>query len=154
MSAGVQIRPMEGGDLDKVVALAAQLAEAPHWPRTAYEAAVDRSATPPRICLVATSAEVQVAGFVIASAVGEEAEIESIGVASGLQRRGIGRALLDALIGLAGMRGATEIRLEVRESNGAAAGLYRSAGFVLTGRRRGYYRDPEEDAVLYSLRLG
>ena len=42
------------------------------------------------------------------------------------------------------------LRLEVRESNAAARALYTKHGFRETGRRRGYYRDPIEDAVLYA----
>jgi ribosomal-protein-alanine N-acetyltransferase len=39
--------------------------------------------------------------------------------------------------------------LEVRESNAAARCFYEKAGFVQTGRRKSYYTDPAEDAVLY-----
>lgn len=154
MSAAVQIRPMDGADLDEVVVLAAQLPQAPQWSRAAYEAAIDPASTPQRICLAAAVPGWRTAGFVVASLVGSEAEIESIAVTPGLQRRGIGRALLQALMRRLGMRGVTQVWLEVRESNAAAAGLYRSAGFVLSGRRARYYTHPEEDAVLYSLRLG
>lgn len=154
MSAGFQIRPMEVGDLDEVVALAAELPQAPQWPRAAYEAGIDPASVPRRICLAASAPERRMAGFAIASLAGSQAEIESIGVAPDLQRQGIGRALLDALIGELTLRGVTEIWLEVRESNDGAAALYRSAGFGLSGRRRGYYRNPEEDALLYSLELG
>lgn len=145
---------MESSDVDEVVALAAQLAQAPQWPEAAYESAINPAGTPARICLVAISGDAGVVGFAIASAVGGQAEIESIGVAPSLQRRGIGRALLDALIGELAQGGVSEVWLEVRESNGGAAGLYGSAGFVQSGRRRGYYHLPEEDALLLSLRLG
>jgi ribosomal-protein-alanine N-acetyltransferase len=43
--------------------------------------------------------------------------------------------------------------LEVRESNASARGLYEKQGFREAGRRRGYYTDPVEDAILYSLRF-
>lgn len=149
MSADVQIRPMEAGDLDSAVALAGQLAHAPQWPRAAYQRAIDPTSTPRRVCLVAGTGEVRVAGFVIASVVGAQAEIESIAVAPGVQRRGIGRALMEALIAELRGLGVAEVLLEVRESNRSAAALYGKAGFVQSGRRAGYYRDPEEDAVLY-----
>jgi len=145
---------MEVGDLDEVVALAAQLPQAPQWPRTVYEAAIDPASVPPRVCLAASAPGRRMAGFAIASLAGSQAEIESIGVVPDLQRRGIGRALLDALIGELTLRGVTEVWLEVRESNRGAAALYGSAGFGVSGRRRGYYRNPEEDALLYSLELG
>jgi ribosomal protein S18 acetylase RimI-like enzyme len=44
--------------------------------------------------------------------------------------------------------GANEIRLEVRESNAPALRLYEACGFVVAGRRAGYYADPAEAAVL------
>jgi [ribosomal protein S18]-alanine N-acetyltransferase len=45
------------------------------------------------------------------------------------------------------------ILLEVRKSNLAARGLYEKQGFREVGRRRTYYADPEEDAILYALRF-
>lgn len=154
MSAEVQIRHMHGGDLDEVVALAAELKQAPQWPRAAYEAAIEPASVPGRICLAASAPGRRMAGFAVALLVGSQAEIESIGVAPDLQRQGIGWALLQALIGELTLRGVTEVWLEVRESNDGAAALYRSAGFGVSGRRPGYYRNPEEDALLYSLELG
>jgi ribosomal-protein-alanine N-acetyltransferase len=47
--------------------------------------------------------------------------------------------------------GSTVLLLEVRQSNAAARALYAKHGFHETGRRRAYYRDPDEDAVLYAL---
>jgi len=46
-----------------------------------------------------------------------------------------------------------ELALEVRVSNGAAQALYRSHGFQLVGLRRGYYRRPEEDALLMARKV-
>jgi ribosomal protein S18 acetylase RimI-like enzyme len=47
----------------------------------------------------------------------------------------------------------TKVMLEVRASNHAARGFYACAGFVETGRRPGYYSDPEEDAILLARQL-
>ncbi len=74
-------------------------------------------------------------------------------VATGFLRRGIANALLGALIRRAKNEAASAILLEVRESNLAAHGLYEKCGFREVGRRRAYYRDPVEDAILYALRL-
>jgi ribosomal-protein-alanine N-acetyltransferase len=52
-----------------------------------------------------------------------------------------------------GGRGAGEILLEVREGNEAALGLYGSLGFREEGRRKGYYGEPVEDAVLMRMKL-
>jgi ribosomal-protein-alanine N-acetyltransferase len=82
-----------------------------------------------------------------------EWEIENAVVAPEFHRRGVGRDLLGELLRQAGMAGGTAVWLEVRESNSAARGLYEKHGFRETGRRRGYYNDPSEDAILYELRV-
>ncbi len=96
----------------------------------------------------------ELCGFICAGAAAGEWEIENVVVGSGFLRRGIGDALMRELIRRARDEGAAAILLEVRESNAAARALYRKHGFVETGRRRLYYNFPEEDAVLYELRLG
>jgi ribosomal-protein-alanine N-acetyltransferase len=61
--------------------------------------------------------------------------------------------LIKALMKRARNQAATAILLEVRESNLAARGLYEKRGFREVGRRRSYYADPVEDAILYTLRF-
>jgi ribosomal-protein-alanine N-acetyltransferase len=62
----------------------------------------------------------------------------------------VARALVDALLDICRARGVRDLALEVRVSNAAAQALYRTHGFQLVGLRRGYYRRPEEDALLMS----
>jgi len=69
------------------------------------------------------------------------------------RRRGIGEGLLEEILRRARNDGSPAVWLEVRESNRPALGLYEKHGFSETGRRRGYYAEPVEDAVLYELRL-
>ena len=95
----------------------------------------------------------QIAGFIVARAVGPEWEIENIAVAPDFRRQGIGRQLVAAVIAQARQEDAAAIYLEVRESNTAARGLYSSFGFVESARRPAYYRDPSEAAVIYRLAL-
>jgi ribosomal-protein-alanine N-acetyltransferase len=135
-----------------VLAIAAPLPTAPHWPREAYAAALESEAWPQRVALVAESAG-SLVGFAVAVLVAGEGEIESIAVAPGWQRRGIGMALLRELQRVLAASGALAIVLEVRESNRAAASMYAPAGFHEVGRREGYYRDPVEDAVLMQLQM-
>lgn len=78
-----------------------------------------------------------------------EWEIENIVVAPKVRRKGIGRQLVDALLAAAGETNSESVFLEVRESNAAARKLYESAGFQQNGRRKSYYSDPPEDAILY-----
>jgi len=83
-----------------------------------------------------------------------QAELETIAVDAAYQRRDLGRRLFDALASELQAAGVHEVVLEVRASNHAALGFYRSLGFGKTGLRRGYYTDPVDDAVLMKLRLG
>jgi ribosomal-protein-alanine N-acetyltransferase len=89
-----------------------------------------------------------IAGYVIAWFVGDEGEVANLAVSQGARRRGVGLALLDSVIASATDRGVETLFLEVRESNGAARKLYASRDFEEVGRRKGYYRSPQEDALI------
>jgi ribosomal-protein-alanine N-acetyltransferase len=139
------IRRMEISDLDAVEKIAAGLPHAPHWSRAIYLEAID--AEPRRIALV--SVEKSVVGFVIAALVPPQAEIETISVDAGFQRRGVARQLYFALAAELEKLGVSEVQLEVRESNRVAQDFYRSLGFKENGCRPRYYADPEENARLF-----
>jgi ribosomal-protein-alanine N-acetyltransferase len=95
-----------------------------------------------------------VVGYVVAWFVAGEGEIANIAVRPEWRGHGIGARLLDHTILGARERGVERLFLEVRESNLAAQGLYASRGFQQVGRRRGYYRRPNEDALVLSAVLG
>ena len=90
-----------------------------------------------------------IAGFLVARHLAPEWELENIVVSPSSQRRGIGKALLRTLLLRARDADNGAVFLEVRESNAAARGLYESAGFRQAGKRKCYYLNPLEDAVLY-----
>jgi ribosomal-protein-alanine N-acetyltransferase len=136
-------------DLPALMALEKDAATAAHWPAERYDA-LFRSADPGRVALVLNENS-GVQGFVIARVVGQEWEIENIVVAGVARRRGLGTRLLGELLDLAKRLNAIAVFLEVRESNRAARALYEKWAFLERGRRRRYYRDPEEDAILYRL---
>jgi [ribosomal protein S18]-alanine N-acetyltransferase len=149
------IRPMAPGDLDRVFEIADFLPEAPQWPKSAYEAALDPDAIPNRIALVATTpSSREPVAFAVASLVLAQAELESIVVAGDYQRQGLGRQLFEAVTGLLRSAGAKKLALEVRASNHAALAFYLSLGFTRAGLRPRYYVDPIEDAVLMELPVG
>ena len=77
-----------------------------------------------------------------------EGQITNIATHPDFRRRGLGRALLRALRTVAKERGCEQVALEVRASNEAAIRMYAEAGFSTAGRRRGFYRDPREDALV------
>ena len=78
----------------------------------------------------------------------DEGQITNIAVHPAYRRRGIGRALLLALLDEAARRKRGAVVLEVRVSNAAAIALYESLGFVCAGLRKGFYRKPVEDALV------
>jgi ribosomal-protein-alanine N-acetyltransferase len=77
-----------------------------------------------------------------------ELEVFNIAVNAALRRQGLGGALLRHALAWAGRQGFTSVFLEVREGNVAAIALYRSCGFAPVGRRKGYYADTGEDALV------
>ena len=171
MSAGsVHIRAMTTADVDRVLKIQSELPSAPHWGRQGWVDVLDLGATPRRIALVAVlpaawvdgTSESQldaknsgeIRGFAVASLLPPEGELEVIAVQQERQRLGLGRHLLAALLEQVRQAGVAELVLEVRGSNLAAIGLYRTFGFSQVGSRAGYYADPFEDAVLMRLNLG
>jgi ribosomal-protein-alanine N-acetyltransferase len=78
----------------------------------------------------------------------DEAHISTIAVHSRWRGRGLGELMLVALIDAAIQRGASEATLEVRVSNLVAQNLYHKYAFDQVGRRKGYYHDNREDALI------
>lgn len=155
---GLLIRRMEERDLDAVMAIERESDFAPHWSSSDYLASIQSNSDLllKRNTMVAEVDGV-VVGFAIVRLVGgpgaAEAELESIVVAQDSRGMGLGKLLLSDSTRQAKDLGAPRLELEVRASNASAIRLYRRAGFSETGRRPGYYRVPEEDAVLMTLIL-
>jgi [ribosomal protein S18]-alanine N-acetyltransferase len=161
--AGLQVRAANAADLAEVIALERGAAEAPHWAEGEYVAILQvrgegEGAGAVRRCLFVAEVDGKLLGFavgkVILPAADGVGEIESVAVSDTARRRGVGRALCEAVVGWCREQGVGEIELEVRAGSEGAIALYAGLGFVAVGRRGGYYRDPDEDAVLMQLRLG
>ena len=78
----------------------------------------------------------------------DEAHVTTIGVRHDLQHRGYGRVLFAGLVQAAYDMGAKWVTLEVRTSNENAMKMYEAFGFKVIGRRKGYYTDNGEDAIV------
>jgi ribosomal-protein-alanine N-acetyltransferase len=152
-SSGVIIRPAEVSDLQRLLALVEDSPGAPHWAPQTWRQVLEYPQTGvQRLVLIAESVN-ECVGFGVLGGTGEQAEIESLAVSTSWRRRGIARRLCADLLGWAHARGATQASLEVRISNTAARSLYESLGFHEVAIRRGYYRDPVEDALVMTARL-
>jgi len=90
-------------------------------------------------------------GFILCQGAAGEAEILTLTVRPQARRRGLGRALVATAKAQALRSGVAALFLEVAADNAAALALYRAAGFVEAGRRRGYY--PRADGAIDALIL-
>ncbi|MBQ4232622.1 MAG: ribosomal protein S18-alanine N-acetyltransferase [Lachnospiraceae bacterium] len=95
----------------------------------------------------------QVVGYVGFMKYVDDGDITRIAVLEEYRRNHIAEALLDKLFALETANGVKSIKLEVRESNAAARGLYDKLGFVNVGVRKNYYTDPIEDGIVMSKEL-
>jgi ribosomal-protein-alanine N-acetyltransferase len=163
MAVQFKVRAATMRDIERVFALERAIPEAPHWSREEYAGLVgkDAAAAVSRCVLVVeaveNSGEEDLVGFAIGKviAMGTDCvgELESVVVAENARRMGLGRALCKGILEWCRGKGAEDVELEVRSKNLSAKRLYASLGFVEEGLRRGYYRDPFDDAVLMRAHL-
>jgi ribosomal-protein-alanine N-acetyltransferase len=160
MSAGFRVRVAEVADVAGVVALERGIAEGPHWAVAEYGAmvGVDKADSAVRRCFFVAEAEGRLLGFAVGKVIGSDAEsvaeLESVAVEAATRRGGVGKALCGAVVDWCRGQGVRALELEVRAGSAGAIALYAGLGFVVAGRRVGYYREPVEDALLMRLDLG
>lgn len=138
------ISPMRTDDLDEVVAIERASFGMP-WSRGAflYEIEQNRVAR----CWVLREAD-RVTAYLCLWEIGEELHVTNIAVHPSHRRRGLARQLLGAILTDGHSRRLRSVTLEVRPTNEEARTLYESLGFRVVGRRRGYYYDTGEDALI------
>ena len=93
------------------------------------------------------------AGYVGCQTVLDEGYITNVAVSPDFRRQGIARALIAELTAKAGENKLAFVTLEVRESNAPAIALYTGAGFTPVGKRKNFYSNPTENAVLMTISL-
>lgn len=141
------IRPSTPFDLDAILQIERSNPSAAHWREEVYRL-IWNNPQADRICFVAVDAG-ELLGFVVGRSVLGEWELENLAVVPDRQRLGVGTALLKKLLEVVANAMGTRLFLEVRESNVTARNLYESHGFRSCGRRKNYYTDPPEDALLF-----
>ena len=89
-----------------------------------------------------------VAGYIVSQTVMDETDMMNVAVHPDFRRRGIGESLVLGLVEKLKSLGSHCLTLEVRSSNESAISLYEKLGFTQIGRRKNYYRNPKEDALI------
>jgi [ribosomal protein S18]-alanine N-acetyltransferase len=141
-AAAVQIRRLTYADLPQVVAIERRAFTSP-WSLAMFVLELSK---PSGICLAATTTEDELVGYIVCSRYDTVWHVMNVAVDPDRRRRGIGTALIAALLERVGPDG--QVTLEVRRSNAGAQGLYERFGFRSAGVRPRYYADNGEDAVI------
>ncbi len=139
----LKLRPMEASDADAVVTIQVASPEIAQWTAQDYERLSSAG-------MMAWVAEVQgvIVGFLVARRIASELEILNLSVRPDARRRGIGHALIQFAFAWGKEFDARSAFLEVRASNRGALQFYKRHRFEETGRRRLYYSNPVEDALV------
>jgi ribosomal-protein-alanine acetyltransferase len=143
------IRGFREADAGAVGAIAQEASELANWTEESYRESLSWQG----IVALVREEEGKVTGFIIGRQVADEGEIFNLAVGAASRRRGEGGALLKAAMEEFRARGVCRVFLDVRESNAAGMAFYEKHGFSKTGRRAGYYRDPEEAAIVMEMKL-
>lgn len=146
----MKIRTATPDDIPFLFQLGHDSITAAHWTLEQYTNLFRDGAPAHRLVLLAETEDVPL-GFLVALRIASEWELENIVVSSTERRKGFGARLLRALLDTASQSASESVFLEVRESNLPARRFYEKTGFQQAGVRKGYYRDPPEDAILYRL---
>jgi [ribosomal protein S18]-alanine N-acetyltransferase len=137
-----EIRQLTYADLPQVIAIERRAFPTP-WSLAMFVLELSK---PSGICLAAL-VDGQMVGYLVCSRYDSVWHLMNVAVDPSMQRRGIGSLLIDRLFEL-GDRPSEQYTLEVRTSNDAAIRLYERFGFRGAGRRRAYYHDNREDALI------
>ena len=139
----MEIRKMTAREVPRVAELEKNCFSQP-WSEKSVAGELEN---PLSLWLVAMDGD-RLAGYVGSQTVMDETDMMNLAVGSEFRRQGVGEALVNALVASLKELGSRCLTLEVRDSNGPARALYAKLGFAEVGRRRGYYRDPREDALI------
>jgi [ribosomal protein S18]-alanine N-acetyltransferase len=137
------IRYLDAADLETVQKLLSSVPEAAAWSAEDYRLALQRN-----LSMRVAEEEGIVCGLVVFRTMADEAEILNLAVDSTSRRRGIGWRLIENALAACKTAGVKRIFLEVRDSNDAARKFYLRIGFTEVARRRKYYSEPIEDALV------
>lgn len=150
----IRLRAMREEDLGWVLALDGETEWAPHWGEETFGKFLQADEAGGALRRYALVAEVDgvragvALGRLLLEGVENVCELEWIAVERGMRRRGVGRALMEGVEAWSREQGGLKMMLEVRAGNATAQRVYVGSGWVAVGRRKEYYRNPVEDAVV------
>jgi ribosomal-protein-alanine N-acetyltransferase len=149
----IVIRKMTAADLEQVQTLDQASFPTP-WPAKSFQHELKKNKAAHLWVAEETSVDdrKKIIGMIVVWLLVDEVHIATIAVDAKHRRQGIGSQLIFTALSHLVDKGAVKATLEVRENNGAARTLYESFGFRPVGRRRAYYRDSGEDAIIMALR--
>jgi ribosomal-protein-alanine N-acetyltransferase len=142
------LRRMSPADLPRVLEIEYTCFSTP-WKDATFRGLMRRTDTD----LFVAEVDDRIVGYSACWTVIDQSELGNVAVAPEARGLGIGGALVDVVVERVKERGARELFLEVRESNHVAQAIYRDRGFTVVGRRRSYYAQPTEDALVMRLRV-
>lgn len=137
------MRKMKSADLRSVMQIELATFTMP-WSEATFRGLLRRTDSD----LIIAELDGSVVGYAVFWSVTDQGELGNVAVAEGHRGRGIGRKLVESVLERAGERGTLEIFLEVRRTNAGAQNLYRTFGFIEVGKRKNYYLEPVEDALV------
>ena len=150
----MKIRRFEKEDMAAIMAIQGKFPSTPRWSASDYANLAGESNSMLLVAELETTDPPKILGFAALRRVIDEAELLNLAVDPSHQTQGVGKALLRDACGRMLEACTRRLFLEVRVSNKPALGLYSSLGFSLHSLRKGYYRDPQEDAYVMCLELG
>jgi len=139
----ITFRPMQKADVPRVAELERLSFRSP-WSEKALAGELRNPAARYLVGVLDNMVEAYAGMWVLFN----EAHITNVAVAPEHRRHGFGRALMLEMLRRALFYGATQMTLEVRETNLGAQALYTGLGFEKAGRRKRYYSDTGEDAFI------
>jgi len=141
----LSVRRLEARDIAAVLEIQSACPEIAQWSENSYRRVAEGG-----MAGWVSEDERGVTGFLVAQQLVRETEVLNLAVRAHARGQGIGRKLIDAAIEWSRGLGAEKVMLEVRESNAVAIRFYERRGFVIVGRRPGYYKEPVEDGLMLS----
>ena len=150
LSQSVLIREMRESDLEEVLEIEKKSFADP-WSRKLFK---ETLSFPHSVNFVLRESTGALLGYINFYLIGEEAHMLNLAIRPDFRKKGVATHLLHYAIDFLKHRKAANFFLEVREGNRDAIALYRKFGFQMIGRRKRYYVETNEDALVMHLASG